>query len=83
MRLAEPKKMAEYLLRDQPEWTSDKINEAMNASEEKWVTLKEPVPVFISYFTAWVDREGLLNFRDDIYEHDKKMNELLSLNSNM
>ncbi len=83
IRLAEPTKMAEYLLRNQPEWTSDKISEAMNASQEKWVTLKEPVPVFISYFTAWVDSEGLLNFRDDIYGHDKKMNELLFLNNNM
>ncbi len=82
IRLAEPKKLAEYLLRNQPEWTSDKISEAMNASPEKWVTLKDPVPVFISYFTAWVDSEGLLNFRDDIYGHDKKMKELLFLNNN-
>jgi murein L,D-transpeptidase YcbB/YkuD len=45
----------------------------MHAKTEKWVTLKEPVPVFISYFTAWVDREGLLHFREDIYGHDQKM----------
>lgn len=83
IRLAQPKKMAEYLLRNQPEWTSDKISEAMNVSKEKWVTLKKPVPVFISYFTAWVDSEGLLNFREDIYGHDKKMNELLFLNNSM
>ncbi|HEV8084113.1 MAG TPA: L,D-transpeptidase family protein [Chitinophagaceae bacterium] len=71
IRLAEPLKLAEYLLRDQPEWTPEKIKEAMNASKENWVTLKKPVPVFISYFTAWVDSEGLLNFRTDIYGHDK------------
>ncbi len=73
IRLGEPAKLAEYLLRDQPEWTPETIKEAMNASKEKWVTLKKPVPVFISYFTAWVDSEGLLNFRTDIYGHDKKM----------
>jgi murein L,D-transpeptidase YcbB/YkuD len=65
--------MAEYLLRHQPEWTTEKISEAMRTDKEKWVTLKDPVPVFISYFTAWVDNEGLLNFREDIYGHDKKM----------
>ena len=43
----------------------------MSSSIEKWVTLKERVPVFISYFTAWVNSEGLLNFRQDIYGHDK------------
>ena len=73
IRVAEPAKLAEYLLRHQPEWTSEKIKDAMSASKEKWVTLKEPLPVFISYFTAWVDSDGLLNFRDDIYGHDKKM----------
>jgi len=49
----------------------------MHESKEKWVTLKDPIPVFVSYFTAWVDDEGLLNFRDDIYGHDKKMAERL------
>ncbi len=73
IRLADPTKLAEYLLRDQPEWTPEKIKEAMNASKENWVTLKNPVPVFISYFTAWVDSDGLLNFRTDIYGHDKEV----------
>lgn len=73
IRLAEPEKLATYLLRNQTEWTTQKMNVAMSSSIEKWVTLKEPVPVFISYFTAWVDSEGLLNFREDIYGHDKKL----------
>ena len=73
IRLAEPQKLATYLLRDQPEWTTETITEAMNASIEKWVQLKKQIPVFISYFTSWVDSEGLLNFREDIYGHDKKM----------
>jgi murein L,D-transpeptidase YcbB/YkuD len=77
IRLAEPKKMAEYLLRHQPEWTTEKISAAMRTDKEKWVTLKDPVPVFISYFTAWVDNDGLLNFREDIYGHDKRMAERL------
>ena len=77
IRLAQPKKMAEYLLQNQPEWTAGKINEAMNASKEKWVSLKEPVPVIITYFTSWISNDGLLNFREDIYGHDKKMAERL------
>ena len=73
IRLAEPQKLAAYLLRFQPEWTTKAITDAMNTSKEKWVPLKKEVPVFISYFTTWVDEEGLLNFRDDVYGHDKKM----------
>ncbi len=40
IRLAEPTKMSEYLLRNQQEWATGKINEDMNSSKEKWVTLK-------------------------------------------
>jgi murein L,D-transpeptidase YcbB/YkuD len=73
IRLAEPTKMATWLLRNQPEWTTKRMNDAMNGSKEKWVTLKEQVPVYITYFTAWVDGDGLLNFRKDIYSHDKEV----------
>ena len=77
IRLSEPQKLAEYLLRNEPSWNSEKIVQAMNAGKEKYVTVKEDIPVFIGYFTAWVDRQGKLNFRDDIYGHDKKMAERL------
>ena len=73
IRLAEPQKLAAYLLRFQPEWTTKAITDAMNTSKENRVTLKKEVPVFISYFTTWVDEEGLLNFRDDVYGHDKNL----------
>jgi len=73
IRLAEPKKLAEYLLRNEPVWKTDKITKAMNSGKEQFVLLKQPVPVFIGYFTSWVDRDGKLNFRNDIYGHDKKM----------
>jgi murein L,D-transpeptidase YcbB/YkuD len=73
IRLAQPKKLAEYLLSDQPAWTSGKIDQAMNKKTEVWVNMKQPVPVFITYFTSWVDKDGLLNFREDLYGHDKIM----------
>ena len=70
IRLSDPTKMAEYLLRNNPEWTPDRIQDAMNSGDEKYVKLKDPVPVFISYYTSWVDDRGLVNFREDIYDHD-------------
>jgi murein L,D-transpeptidase YcbB/YkuD len=73
IRLSDPEKMAQYLLRNQPEWTPERIQEAMNAGEEKYVKLEKKVPVIITYYTAWVDEGGKLNFRDDIYEHDDKL----------
>lgn len=71
IRLAEPEKFANYLLKDDPDWTAAKINAAMNAGTERTVKLKNAVPVLITYYTAWVDDAGLLHFAEDIYDHDK------------
>ena len=57
-----------------------KIEEAMNAGTEKWVPLEETVAVAITYFTAWVDQKGRLNFRDDIYGHDRELADRLFSN---
>jgi murein L,D-transpeptidase YcbB/YkuD len=73
IRLKEPEKMADYVLRDQPEWTPGRIEEAMNAGKEKFVKVKDPIPVLITYYTAWVDENGQLNFREDIYGHDSDL----------
>jgi murein L,D-transpeptidase YcbB/YkuD len=73
IRLREPVKLAEYLLVDQPEWTPAKIDSAMNSGKEKYVRVKEPVPVLIYYYTAWVDDNNQLQFRDDIYGHDERL----------
>jgi L,D-transpeptidase YcbB len=70
IRVAEPKKLAIYLLRNDSSWNENKIIAAMNAAKEQTVTLKQSVPVFIAYFTAWVGRDGTLNFRKDIYGRD-------------
>jgi len=75
IRLSEPQKMAEWLLRNDPDWTTEKIVSAMNQTSEKGVRLKEAVPVFIIYYTAWVDDAGQLNFRDDVYQHDSELME--------
>ncbi|HRI19467.1 MAG TPA: L,D-transpeptidase family protein, partial [Panacibacter sp.] len=73
IRVGEPKHLAQYLLRNDTVWTDYRMDTAMNNSKETWVTLKKPVPVVIAYFTAWADKNGVLNFRKDIYGHDAKL----------
>jgi murein L,D-transpeptidase YcbB/YkuD len=80
IRLSRPGELAEYLLRDDPEWTPERMARAMNGGVETFVALKEKRPVAIVYFTAWVDTDGRLNFRDDVYGHDERLaSELFSL----
>lgn len=75
IRVSEPQKLAEFLLRKDSTWTTEKIVAAMHAGKERAVRLKphEQVPVVIGYFTAWVGSDGKLNFRNDVYGHDRKM----------
>jgi murein L,D-transpeptidase YcbB/YkuD len=73
IRLSDAQKMAEYLLRNDPDWDVTKISEAMNSGKEKFVRLKNPAEVFITYYTAWVDEAGKLNFRGDVYARDQRM----------
>ena len=79
VRLSEPEELANYLLRNDPSWNAGKINKAMHSTKEQWVKLSQPVPVAIVYFTAWVDEDGQLNFRDDIYGRDKKTPDMNAL----
>lgn len=77
MRVADARWLAQFLLRNQPEWNEQKIDEAMHAGKEKFVDVKDKVTVYVVYLTAFVDADGNLNFRDDVYGHDKKMAEQL------
>lgn len=77
IRLQKPFELAKYLLRDQPNWTEEKMQEAMNGKKETWVTLPKSVQIMITYFTAWVDMNGNIHFNKDIYGHDKKLAERL------
>lgn len=71
IRMEEPVKMAMFLLEEQKEWNQEKINQAMNMDMETVVFLKEKTRIYIVYFTAFIDENGLLHFRRDIYERDR------------
>ena len=73
VRVAEPIKLAEYLLRNKPGWDENTILETIGTRQEKYVTLPEKLPVYLVYFTTWVDNDGKVHFRDDIYGHDKSL----------
>ncbi len=70
VRVEEPEKLAQYVLRDRPEWTPEAILTAMRAGEEQHVKLNAPIPVHIVYFTASVDASGGLHFQRDVYGYD-------------
>ncbi len=83
IRVARPKDLAAAILASDSNWTSEKIEEAMNSGTEKWYPLKKEIPVYIGYFTAWMDRDGTINFYKDVYSRDAQLESLLKENENL
>ncbi len=77
IRVEKPVELANKILEDDPNWTPEKIDEAMHLGKENWYTLKNKIPVYIAYFTSWVDGEGQIHFYNDIYERDALLASIL------
>lgn len=78
VRLDEPAKFAEYLLRNNTGWDTERIKKQMFEDKASTVVLKKDYPVHIQYCTAWVSADGRVNFREDIYGHDRMQLQQLS-----
>lgn len=78
IRLENPVALAEYVMRDNPAWTTEKITAAMNAGHEQAVPLKRHLPVHIAYFTAWVNPDGSVTYTDDPYNLDENQSRIFT-----
>lgn len=67
IRVERPLDLAEYVFNGEGSWTRNRIIEEINSGVSKQVPLPDPVPIYILYFTAWVDNDGSVMFFNDIY----------------
>lgn len=70
IRVQRPLDLVQYLLASLEDWDCIRMIEAMDSSETLKVQLPEPVPVHLLYWTAWIDSDGLIQYRDDVYQRD-------------
>jgi L,D-transpeptidase YcbB len=77
IRLEDPARFAEWVLRDNPDWPRDKIDAAMQGQRPTRVNLKKPLTVVLFYDTVHVNSDGVVYFADDIYSHDKALDAAL------
>lgn len=73
IRVNNPYRLAELLLQDEDNWNREKIAAAIDTVKQQRVSLPEPVPVLLLYWTVNVGTDGTVYFRDDIYERDAKV----------
>ena len=77
IRVEHPERLAAVLLRDDEAWSLEKITAAIQEKKRKVVNLKKPIPVHLTYLTAWVNKDGSVHFRADIYDRDKRLEKAL------
>ncbi|GAA0878618.1 L,D-transpeptidase family protein [Algoriphagus jejuensis] len=77
IRVENPAKLAETLLRSDASWTSERIDMAMHQDSEVIVNLPRKIPVVLLYLTFWADSKGEAHFRQDIYDRDEEVLALL------
>jgi murein L,D-transpeptidase YcbB/YkuD len=70
IRVEQPLALADWLLADDPQWSPQALRAAIDSGQTRTVNLRQPVPVYLLYWTAWVDGDGVVQFRRDIYERD-------------
>ncbi len=80
IRIEHPIELAKILLRNDPEWPPEAIEEGIGSGTLRIVPLKTKLPIHLVYITAWVNKDGLVNFRDDIYGQDKLLAAALGKN---
>ncbi len=80
MRVMDPWDFAQALLANDPEVSSERLQSLVGGREQQ-VNLTRHIPVHVTYFTAWVDKDGNLQVRDDLYGHDARMQQALGLQS--
>lgn len=80
VRVGEPRELANHLLA-QEGWSSEKIDNLFARKRTKRVELSRPIQNHIVYITSWVDDNGVLQFRNDVYGQDKRVAKALGAES--
>jgi len=78
IRVEHPLTLAEYLLEGEHGWGRSRIDQALDTGKERWITLRDPVPVHMLHWTAWRDPDGRVQFRGDLYGRDARLDAALA-----
>ena len=73
VRVENPVDLAAVLLKDDERWSKKAILDQISSGKRRTISLKTQIPVHITYLTAWVNKDGSVHFRNDIYGRDKRL----------
>ena len=72
IRIADPKALLATFAPHEPSVNYKRAKRVLKGKKKTQLNLSQHVPVHIVYLTAWINSDGLLHYRDDIYNYDSK-----------
>jgi murein L,D-transpeptidase YcbB/YkuD len=70
MRVQNVRELVYWILAETPGWSKAEIDEVIKSGERKDAKVAKPLPLYWVYVTAWATPDGVVQFRDDIYNRD-------------
>lgn len=80
VRVAEPRTIANFILGPNKGWSDDRIDSYLQKQKLIEIPASYPVPVYLFYFTAWIDKNDRIVIANDIYGWDAKLVQALQKN---
>jgi len=73
IRVSRPVSLAVHLLGKENGWQASAVRKIINSNETLRIDLKKPVPIYLLYWTTWVEEDGTIHFRDDVYQRNQRI----------
>ncbi len=70
VRVQNVRDLVTWLLKNTPDWNRQQIEGTIASGTNSPIQVADPVPVYFVYFTGWASEDGVVQFRDDIYQRD-------------
>ncbi len=77
IRMKYPEKVAQFVMAGRKGWSSRDMQETLETGEKTDIEIKNHIPVYVLYYTAWIGEKGQVVYGTDVYNYDRKLIELL------
>ncbi|MGH1398438.1 MAG: L,D-transpeptidase family protein [Alphaproteobacteria bacterium] len=78
VRLKRPFEIANFILQEKKDWSQERLDEILDAGKMRDLYIRETMPVYLVYYTSWVNEDGRVVYGNDVYGYDKILIKMLS-----
>lgn len=77
VRLKDPERMADFILKHKKGWGEGDLESLMKDGRTRDIFIPDPIPVYVLYYTVWLDDRGEIVYGQDLYGFDDRLIKML------